>query len=111
MLRRLGSGGMGEVYLAYDEKHNRNVAVKVLVHNLSANQGYIDRFYREARSGGILNHPNIVCNLAFGQDSISDKHYMVLEYIDGGSAHSLLDRQGRLAVGDAVYITLAVASA
>ena len=51
---------MGAVYLGYDGKHDRQVALKVLNDSLAAGQGYLDRFHREARYGQLLNHPNIV---------------------------------------------------
>src|SRR5437762_42899 len=60
ILRRLGEGGMGSVFLGYHEQQGCQVAIKVLADNLSLNQSYVDRFYREARSGALLNHPNVV---------------------------------------------------
>src|SRR5439155_20885627 len=79
--------------------------------NLAGNQGYLDRFHREARSGQILNHPNIVRTYAVGQDRATRKHYLVLEYVDGNSAQALLQQYGKLPVGDAVHVPLAVARA
>src|SRR5207253_8823691 len=57
------------------------------------------------------DHPNIVRNLAIGQDKPTAKHYIVLEYVDGPSAHSLLQQYGRLKVGDALHIVLDIARA
>jgi serine/threonine-protein kinase len=111
ILRRLGEGGMGAVYLGYHEAENQYVALKVLPDHLATNQVSLDRFYREAKSGALLNHPNIVRNLAAGQDRATGKHYLVMEYVDGVSALDLLNRQGRLKVGDAVHIILDVARA
>ncbi len=111
ILRRLGEGGMGAVYLAFHEGLNRQVALKVLAEALASNQGYVDRFYREDKSGRLLNHPNIVRSYGAFQDSATSKHYLVLEYVEGTTAHALLDRYGRLSVGDAVHIGLDVARA
>ena len=111
ILRRLGEGGMGAVYLGYDGTTRRTVAIKVLNEALVSNQNYIDRFYREARSGGQLNHPNIVRTYSAGQDGATGKYYLVLEFVDGPSAQGLLSRHGRLAVADAVYLTLHIARA
>lgn len=111
LLRQLGEGGMGAVYLAYHEGKNQQVAIKVLADHLASNQSYIDRFYREAKSGALLNHPNIVRTLNVGQDQATGKYYLVLEYVDGSSAQALLQEQGRLALGDAVHIALDVARA
>jgi serine/threonine protein kinase len=111
LMRRLGEGGMGAVYLAYHEGKDQQVAIKVLADHLASNQAYVDRFYREAKSGALLNHPNIVRTLNVGQDQASGKHYLVLEFVDGQTAQSLLEKQGRLALGDAVHIALDVARA
>lgn len=111
LLRLLGEGGMGAVYLGWKEGDDAQVAVKVLNDQLAGSQDYIDRFYREAKSGKLLNHPNIVRTLSYGQDEKTGKHYLVLEYVDGPNALNLLKRLGRLPVGDAVHIALDVARA
>jgi serine/threonine protein kinase len=79
LLRLLGEGGMGAVYLGWKEGDDAQVAVKVLNDQLAGSQDYIDRFYREAKSGKLLNHPNIVRTLSYGQDEKTGKHYLVLE--------------------------------
>jgi serine/threonine-protein kinase len=111
VLRRLGGGGMGAVYLCYHERQGQQVAIKVLPDALASNPGFVARFYREARSGAMLNHPNIVRGIGVDQDPTTRKHYLVLEFVDGASAHVLLDRFGKLSVGDAVHIALDVARA
>ncbi|MFO0966188.1 MAG: serine/threonine-protein kinase [Gemmataceae bacterium] len=111
ILRRLGGGGMGSVFLGYQENQHRPVALKVLAPPLAKSPAMVDRFYREGRSGAHLNHPNIVRNLAVGQDKASGLHYLVLEYVDGPSALELIERKGRLSVGDAVHIALDIARA
>jgi serine/threonine protein kinase len=111
LLRKLGEGGMGAVYLAYQEAEGRQVAVKVLAESLAANPSYVDRFYREARSGALLNHANIVRNLAVGRDEPTGLYYLVLEYVDGPSARQLLEQHGPLTVPDAVHIALDIARA
>jgi serine/threonine-protein kinase len=111
VLRRLGEGGMGAVFLAYDTKDNRQVALKVLAPEHASLQGSLDRFRREGTNGQALNHANIVRNFVAGEDEKSGLHYLVLEYVDGPSAHDLLERFGRLKVGDAVHIILDVARA
>ncbi len=111
ILRRLGEGGMGNVYLAYQQSQARQVAIKVLPDHLASNQASVDRFNREAKSGALLNHPNIVRNIDVGQDRPTGKRYLVLEYVDGPSALALLERFGKLKVADAVHIVLDVARA
>jgi serine/threonine-protein kinase len=111
VLRRLGEGGMGAVYLGYHEGDDARVAIKVLGRELAGKQAFVDRFYREAKSGALLNHPNVVRTLGAGQDGGTGAHYLVMEFIDGPTAQAMLEGQGRLAVGDAVHIALDVARA
>jgi serine/threonine-protein kinase len=111
VLRLLGEGGMGAVYLGYHEDRKSQVAIKVLGDHLNQKQAFVDRFYREGKTGALLHHPNIVKSLCVGQDQASSKHFLVMEYVDGPSVAHLLERLGRLAVGDAVHIALGVARA
>jgi serine/threonine-protein kinase len=111
LLRLLGTGGMGAVYLGYDEKEQRQVAVKVLADDLIHSQHFVDRFYREGRVGQLLHHPNIVRALQCGQDERTGKHYLALEFIDGRNTSDLLIVDGQLGIGDAVHIALDVSRA
>src|SRR5579871_1899143 len=111
LLRCLGEGGMGAVYLGYDPVHDRQVALKVLADHLAADRSYIDRFYREARTSSVLSHPNVVRTYSAGRDSASGRHFKVQEYVDGPNCQFLLDRTGPLAVADAVCIARGVACA
>ena len=109
ILRKLGEGGMGSVYLGYQEAESQYVAIKVLPRQLASDQAYVERFEREARSFLHLNHPNIVRGIAVDRDPQTGKQHMVLEYVEGPSAHALIDRFGKLSVGDAVHIVLDIA--
>jgi serine/threonine-protein kinase len=111
ILRRLAEGGMGSIYLAYDEDQSCPVAIKVLQLSLAEHSSHVLRFRREARTLERLNHPNIVRFVAFGQVAATKAPCLVLEYINGPSAHTLLDRFGQLAVGDATRIVLDIALA
>jgi serine/threonine-protein kinase len=111
LLRKIGEGGMGEVFLAYDEASDTQVALKILSPTLAANPSLVERFRREAQHGIHLNHTNLVRTFAVGQDKWTGRHYLVMEYVDGPSAQSLLDQFGRLKVGDAVHIVLDIALA
>jgi len=111
ILRRLGEGGMGSVYLGYHEELKCSVAIKVLSEELADNAVCVDCFYRESRSSTLLDHPNVVRGITAGWDDTSGLHYLIREYVDGPSGHALLDRLGRLPVADAVHIALHVAYA
>lgn len=111
VLRRLGEGGMGTVYLGYHEGRGEHVAIKVLADALANNSSYLARFHREAKNGLRIDHPNVVRYLAEGHDKESGKHYLVMEYVDGPSTRMLLNNFGKLPVGDAVHITLSIARA
>ena len=111
ILRRLGQGGMGAVYLAFDSKENRQVAVKVLAADQAPKQNILRRFQLEGQLGAMLTHVNIVRSYAAAQDPPTGLHYIVLEFVDGPSAHELLDRTGKLQIGDAIHIILDIARA
>jgi serine/threonine protein kinase len=99
---RLGSGGMSSVYQATDRVLERTVAVKVLAEHLSDDEKFVARFRREALAVARLIHPNIVQVYDTGVDH--DRHYIVMEYVEGRSGAQLLQRQGRLQAEVAVEI-------
>ncbi len=106
--RELGRGGMATVYLATDVKHERQVAIKVLLPDLSASIG-AERFEREIRVAAKLQHPNI---LGLFDSGVSDGLvYYVMPFISGESLRARLDREGMLPVDDAVAIALEVGDA
>jgi serine/threonine-protein kinase len=111
LLRSLGEGAMGTVYLAYDSKQEQMIAVKVLAPHLALNPSLVKRFGREADHGSRLDHPNIVRGLGIGFDDAVQRHYLIMEYVDGPSAQQLLDRLGKLQIGDAVHIAIDLARA
>src|SRR3990172_4863440 len=109
VIRRLGAGGFGAVYQAQDTLLNRPVAIKELYATLAADNSAFQRFLQEARTAGSLNHPNIVT--VYGLRVKGDTHYLILEYIPGGSLRDRLKREGKLKVGQAVQIAAEVAEA
>ena len=82
ILSALGSGGMGEVYLARDTKLHRDVAIKVLSDVFSKDKERLSRFQREARILASLNHPNIAAIYSL-EDSDDGQSYLVLELVPG----------------------------
>lgn len=111
LLRRIGQGGMSTVYLGYDPATLAPVAVKLLADHLSGSRQFIDRFHREARMSRLLAHPNLVRGLDAGFDPAAGLHYLVLEFVDGPTAHALVVSNGRLPVGAVVAIGAATARA
>jgi urea transport system substrate-binding protein len=94
----LGQGGMGTVFRAHDSMIERDVAIKVLMGKLAADESAADRFLAEAKAAGKLNHPNVVAIHEICQDGHS--YYLVLEFVEGGSLSDWLSR-GALSVLDA----------
>ncbi|HMC07056.1 MAG TPA: protein kinase [Solirubrobacterales bacterium] len=99
---RLGSGGMSSVYKATDRVLERTVAVKILAEHLSDDEKFVARFRREALAVAKLIHPNIVQVYDTGVDT--DRHYIVMEYVEGRSGAQLLQTQGRVGPEPAVEI-------
>lgn len=79
ILSLIGTGGMGEVYLAQDTKLDRRVAVKILNEQFSRHESNLQRFIREAKAASSLNHPNILVIHEIGE--VGDSHYIVSEFI------------------------------
>jgi serine/threonine-protein kinase len=89
---KLGTGGMSNVYKATDRILERTVAVKILAEHLSDDERFVARFRREALAVAKLIHPNIVQVYDTGVDE--DRHYIVMEYVEGRSGAQILQRQG-----------------
>ena len=92
IFRRLGAGGMGEVYLARDTKLGREVAIKVLPPQLSSNTDRLERFRREASIVATLNHPNIVTIFSVEEDD--GLQFFTMEHIDGKILSDLIPEAG-----------------
>src|SRR5918912_32734 len=90
--RRLGSGGMADVYLAEDQELGRGVALKLLNDRHAADEQFVERFRREAQSAAGLNHPNIVS--IFDRGMAEGTYYIAMEYLDGRTLKELLVRNG-----------------
>jgi serine/threonine protein kinase len=91
IINKIGAGGMGEVYLAQDQKLDRKVALKVLPADLSSNEQRMRRFVQEAKAASALNHPNIITIYEIGdQDS---RHFIVTELIEGETLRQRMKHQ------------------
>lgn len=101
----IGRGGMGDVYRGVDTVTGDPVAIKLLHHEvLEENPNLLDRFQREGEALGQLNHPNIVAVLDMVEDD--GQHYLIMEYVGGGSLRDLLDRNVRLPIDRILNIAL-----
>ena len=101
---RLGVGGMSTVLLAFDERLERYVAVKLLAEHLADDPTFVSRFRREALAAARLVHPNIVQVFDFGLDRDTGRHFIVMERVTGRSCAELLRDRGHLDVDQAVDI-------
>src|SRR5215831_5540926 len=106
--KKLGAGGMGEVYKALDTRLSRTVVVKILPAELTAREANLKRFAREARLASSLDHPNI-CTI-FDLDESSGIHFIAMQYIEGRNLRQVVD--GRpLELESALSIAIQVADA
>jgi len=81
IVKQLGAGGMGEVYLAEDTRLDRKVALKLLPAEFTQDEDRVRRFIQEAKAASALNHPNIITIYEIGQEQ--GAHYIATEFIDG----------------------------
>jgi serine/threonine-protein kinase len=108
MIRQIGVGGMGEVYLAEDEKLDRRVAIKILSEHFGKNDAHLQRFIREAKAASSLNHPNILVihEIGIGEDA----NFIVSEFVEGRTLRDLVGTS-ELTVGLVLDIAIQVAGA
>jgi len=104
----IGVGGMGEVYLARDERLGRKAALKLLPDSLTTEETQLSRFKNEARSASALNHPNILTVYEIGADG--NRQFIATEFIEGTTLRASLAR-GRMNLHAALEIAVQVASA
>jgi serine/threonine-protein kinase len=101
---RLGVGGMSTVHLAFDQRLERYVAIKLLAEHLADDPAFVSRFRREALAAARLVHPNIVQVFDFGFDERQHQHFIVMEHVPGHSCAELLRDMGHLDVEQAVDV-------
>jgi eukaryotic-like serine/threonine-protein kinase len=108
ILSLLGSGGMGEVYLADDIRLKRKIALKVLPPRFTVNPDRVRRFEREARAASALNHPNIVTIYEIGESNSS--HFIATEFVDGKTLRQMMHEKP-LKLSETINVSLQVAGA
>src|SRR5215216_3284753 len=109
IVRKLGTGGMANVYLAEDQELGRRVAIKILDERHASDEQFVERFRREAKNAASLSHPNIVS--IYDRGEAEGTYYIAMEYLDGRSLKELVVARGPLPIGDAIAFMREVLSA
>ncbi len=99
---RIARGGMATVYLAVDDRLDREIALKVMHPHLADDDEFVARFVREARSAARLSHPNVV--QVFDQGADGDVLYLAMEHLPGRTLRDVLDERGALTVREALTV-------
>jgi beta-lactam-binding protein with PASTA domain/tRNA A-37 threonylcarbamoyl transferase component Bud32 len=94
VLRRVGSGGMAEVYCAQDQQLGRKVALKILYRRFAEDREFVERFRREASSAAGLQHPNVVS--VYDRGEFDGTYYIAMEYLEGRSLKTLIREEAPL---------------
>ncbi|MBA2361287.1 MAG: Stk1 family PASTA domain-containing Ser/Thr kinase [Actinobacteria bacterium] len=100
IVRRLGSGGMANVYLAEDEELGRRVAIKILNDRHASDDSFVERFRREAKNAAGLSHPNIVS--IYDRGEAEGTYYIAMEYLEGRSLKDRIVAEGPLPIAAAI---------
>ena len=109
IIRKLGSGGMANVYLASDQELGRRVAIKILDERHASDAQFIERFRREAQNAAGLSHPNIVT--IYDRGEAEGTYYIAMEYVEGRTLKELLVARGPSPLGIAIDYTRQILSA
>lgn len=109
LLGELGRGGMAVVFRAKDEALEREVAIKFLTESAGDNEVFLSFFQREARAAASLNHPNIVTIYDTGE--LEGKPFIAMELVEGTSVESVIEKQGRLSIAEAIEVGCQVLTA
>ncbi len=109
VVRKLGGGGMADVYLCEDLTLGRHVAVKVLLQRYLNDPTFVERFRREAKAAAGLNQQNLVAIYDWGE--LDGTYYIVMEYVEGETLKDLIRRRDRLSGNESVAVTLQLLAA
>src|SRR3989442_11956542 len=103
IIRKLGSGGMADVYLAEDQELGRRVAIKILNERHAGDEQFVERFRREAKNAASLSHPNIVS--IYDRGEAEGTYYIAMEYLEGRTLKELILTRGPAPIGVAIDYT------
>src|ERR671923_12607 len=109
IVRKLGAGGMADVYLAEDQELGRRVAIKILNDRHAADDQFVERFRREAKNAARLSHPNIVS--IYDRGEAEGTYYIAMEFLDGRSLKELIVSRGPAPVSVAIDYTRQILAA
>src|SRR2546421_4492209 len=109
IIRKLGAGGMANVYLAEDQELGRRVAIKILDDRHAADDSFIERFRREAKNAAGLSHPNIVS--IYDRGEAEGTYYIAMEYLSGRSLKELIVGRGPTPIRIAIDYTRQILAA
>jgi eukaryotic-like serine/threonine-protein kinase len=107
--RKLGAGGMADVYLAEDQELGRRVAIKILNGRHANDDQFIERFRREAKNAAALNHPNIVS--IYDRGEAEETYYIAMEFLDGRTLKELIVSRGAAPINVAIEYARQILSA
>jgi len=107
--RKLGAGGMANVYLAEDQELGRRVAIKILDDRHASDDQFVERFRREAQNAGGLSHPNIVS--IYDRGEAAGSYYIAMEYVEGRTLKELIVARGPSPIGIGIDYTRQILSA
>jgi eukaryotic-like serine/threonine-protein kinase len=107
--RKLGAGGMADVYLAEDQELGRRVAIKILNDRHANDDQFIERFRREAKNAAALNHPSIVS--IYDRGEAEDTYYIAMEFLDGRTLKELIVSRGAAPINVAIEYARQILSA
>ena len=107
ILEKIGAGGMSDVYKAKDQVLGRFVAVKILKPEFAEDVNFVTKFHTEAQSAAGLQHPNIVNIYDVGSEE--HVHFIVMEYVEGITLKTYIEKKGRLNYKEAISIAIQVA--
>src|SRR3989441_9369413 len=109
IVRKLGAGGMADVYLAEDQELGRRVAIKILNERHAGDEQFVERFRREAQNAAALAHPNIVS--IYDRGEAEGTYYIAMEYLEGRSLKELILSRGPAPVSVAIDYARQILSA
>jgi serine/threonine-protein kinase len=109
LVRKIGEGGMGQIYEARQLSLDRKVAIKVLPLEMVEDDAMVRRFEREAKQAARLSHENIIPVFDFGK--IPGEYFMVMEYVDGYNLEDLIERKGKISERSSINIIKQIAQA